>query len=53
VQGINQPADVVADVAGMQIGMPLVTRVKDVLEIQKDVNDGGVARQWAVPQMID
>jgi hypothetical protein len=53
MQGIDQAANVIADVASVQVRVPLVPWVQDVFEIQQDVNDRGVARQWAVPQMID
>ncbi len=53
VQRVDQSADVVSNVAGVKVGVPPVSGVEDVLEVEQDSDHGLVARQGTVAEMID
>ena len=53
VQGIDQAADVVLDIADMEILPATETGVDDLIKIADDVHDAFAAGQRLMPEMID
>ena len=53
VQAVDQVADVIGDVAEVQVLSPSVARVEDLTQVGQDVDDLAIAGQRRVPEVVD
>ena len=53
VQGIDQAADVLADVGTIQVLPPAVAGIEDLPQISQDFDEFAIAGQGAVAEMMD